>query len=166
MSEYLPDGMKITVGTTLFEMILGRFLGYQDLFILSMDNPELVEDIFKKWGEKIYFAYSKAIQYDTVGAIFHADDLGFKTSTIMRPEFLRKNVFPWFKKYSEIAHQNRKMYWYHCCGYVLNVMEDLIEDVKIDAFHSFQDVIIPVGEFLKRYGDRIAALGGIEIWIN
>jgi len=28
MSEYLPDGMKITVGTTLFEMILERFLGY------------------------------------------------------------------------------------------------------------------------------------------
>ena len=35
--------------------------------------------------------------------------------------------------------------------------------VKIDAFHSFQDVIIPVGEFLKRYGDKIAALGGIDM---
>ena len=81
----------------------------------------------------------------------------------MRPEFLRKNVFPWFKKYVEIAHQNGKMYWYHCCGYVLNVMDDLIEDVKIDAFHSFQDVIITVGEFLKRYGDKIAALGGIDM---
>lgn len=163
MSEYLPDGMKITVMTVLFEMILERFLGYQDLFILSMDNPELVEDVFKKWGEKVYEGYKGAMKFSTVGAIFHGDDLGFKTSTIMRPEFLRKNVFPWFKKYSEIAHQNGKMYWYHCCGYVLNVMEDLIEDVKIDAFHSFQDVIIPVGEFLRRYGDKIAALGGIDM---
>ena len=42
-------------------------------------------------------------------------------------------------------------------------MEDLIEDVGIDAFHSFQDVIIPVTEFKKRYGSRIATLGGVDM---
>jgi len=159
----LPDGMKITVGTTLFEMILERFLGYEDLFILSHDNSRLVEAVFEQWGQKVYEAYKEAIQYPEVGAIFHADDLGYKTGTMLRPEFLRKNVFPWFKKYASLAHEYGKMYWYHCCGNVSEVMEDLIEDVKIDAFHSFQDVIIPVGKFMKRYGDRVAALGGIDM---
>lgn len=42
-------------------------------------------------------------------------------------------------------------------------MEDLINDVKIDAFHSFQDTIIPVGEFKGRYGGRIATLGGVDM---
>jgi len=161
--ENLPDGMKITIGTTLFEMILEKFLGYQDLFILSHDNPGLVEAVFEQWGQKVYEAYEEAIQYPKVGAIFHADDLGYKTGTMLRPEFLRKNVFPWFKKYASLAHEYGKMYCYHCCGNVSEVMEDLIEDVKIDAFHSFQDVIIPVGKFMKRYGDRVAALGGIDM---
>ena len=40
---------------------------------------------------------------------------------------------------------------------------DLIEDVKIDAFHSFQDVIIPIGRFMERYGDRIAGFGGVDM---
>ncbi|GAI91308.1 unnamed protein product, partial [marine sediment metagenome] len=159
----LPDGMKITVGTTLFEMILERFLGYQDLFILSHDDPKLVEAVFEQWGQKVYDAYKEAIQYPGVGAIFHADDLGYKSGTMLSPEFLRKNVFPWFKKYASLAHEQGKMYWYHCCGNVLTVMDDLIEDVQIDAFHSFQDVIIPIGKFMKRYGDRIAALGGIDM---
>ena len=161
--ENLPDGMKITIGTTLFEMILERFLGYQDLFILSHDNPRLVEVVFEQWGQKVYEAYKEAIQHPRLGAIFHADDLGYKTGTMLSPEFLRKNVFPWFKKYASLAHEYGKMYWYHCCGNVSEVMEDLIEDVKIDAFHSFQDVIIPVGKFMKKYGDRVAALGGIDM---
>ena len=42
-------------------------------------------------------------------------------------------------------------------------MEDLIEDIQIDAFHSFQDVILPVADFKARYGDRVATLGGIDM---
>ena len=42
-------------------------------------------------------------------------------------------------------------------------MEDLIEDIGIDAFHSFQDVIIPIGEFKKKYGHRVATLGGVDM---
>ena len=160
--KILPEGMKLLVGTNLFETILERFLGYEDLFIFSYDNPKLVEAIFERWGQKVYEFYQKAIQYPEVGAIFHPDDLGSKNSTLMKPEFLRKNVFPWFKKYAELAHEQGKMYWYHCCGNVLAVMDDLINDVKIDAFHSFQDLIIPIGEFMKRY-PQIAALGGIDM---
>jgi len=163
LRQAAPDGMKLVVGTTVFEMILEWFFGYEDLFILSVDNPKLVEAVFKSWGQKVFEFYEQAIQYPEVGAIFHADDLGFKTATMMSPEFLRKNVFPWFRKYAALAHERGKTYWYHCCGNVLNVMEDLIEDVKIDAFHSFQDVIIPVADFLDRYGDRVAALGGVDM---
>ena len=163
MRHVLPDGMKLVVGTTVFEMILERFLGYEDLFVLSVDNPRLVEVVFTSWGQKVYDFYSQAIQYPEVGAIFHADDLGFKTATLMSPAFLRKNVFPWFRQYVALAHDRGKMYWYHCCGNVLEVMQELIEDVRIDAFHSFQDVIIPIGEFQDRYGDQVAALGGVDM---
>lgn len=42
-------------------------------------------------------------------------------------------------------------------------MEDLIEDVKIDAKHSFEDAIMPVATFKEKYGRRIAVLGGIDV---
>lgn len=163
MRQVLPDGMKLVVGTTVFEMILERFLGYEDLFVLSVDQPDLVEAVFQCWGERVYELYSEAIAYPEVGAIFHADDLGFKTSTIMSPEFLRKNVFPWLRSYATLAHEHGKTYWYHCCGNVLQVMDELIGYVGIDAFHSFQDVIIPIGEFMQRYGHRVGALGGVDM---
>jgi uroporphyrinogen decarboxylase len=42
-------------------------------------------------------------------------------------------------------------------------MEDLIETVGIDARHSFQDNIEPVEEVYRKYGNRIAILGGVDV---
>lgn len=159
----LLDGMKIIPFTSLFGVVLEKIFGYEDLFILSHDNPKLVEAVFEQWGKKVYEYYKEAVQYPGVGAIFHADDLGFKTATLLSPEFLRKNVFPWFKKYAFLAHEQGKMYWYHCCGYKDSIMEDLIKDVKIDALHSFEDSCCPVTKYKRRYGNRIAILGGVDM---
>jgi len=163
MAKNLPDGMKITVCGSLFEQVLERFLGYEGLFYLIYDDLDLVKEVFNKWGSIIYDYYRSVVPLECVGAVIHGDDLGYKTGTMLSPDILRELVFPWFKKYASLAHKYGKMYWYHCCGNVLEIMEDLIEDVKIDAFHSFQDNIIPVAQFKRRYGSRIAALGGIDM---
>lgn len=161
--QNLPKGMRIMVIGSLYEQVLERFLGYEGLFYLLHDQPDLVKAVCDRWGEIIHQFYASIIPMNIVGGIFHGDDLGYKTGTMVSPDILRKLFFPWFKKYASLVHQHKKMYWYHCCGNVSEVMEDLIEDIKIDAFHSFQDEIIPVVEFEKRYGNRIATLGGVDV---
>ena len=42
-------------------------------------------------------------------------------------------------------------------------MSDLLDVVKIDAKHSFEDAVLPVEEFLGTYGGRVAALGGLDV---
>lgn len=165
VARNLPDGMKMTVMSSLFEHVLETLLGYEGLFYMLCDNPELVAQVFASWGQKVYDFYTSVIGMKEVGAMFHGDDLGFKTTTMLSPNTLRQLVFPWFKKYAALAHVHEKTCWYHCCGnvYANGVIEDLIEDVQIDAFHSFQDVILPIAEFKRRYGGRVAALGGIDM---
>lgn len=163
MSSNLPPGMKLTVTTSLFEMILKNFMGYTDLFFLSHDNPELVEAVFRTWGQKVYQYYKEVVKHPVVGAIFHGDDLGYKTGTMVSPHFLRKNVFPWFRKYASLAHEYQKTFWLHSCGDLDKIMKDLIEDVKIDALHSFEDSCCSAVDYKRKYGDSIAILGGIDI---
>jgi uroporphyrinogen decarboxylase len=62
-----------------------------------------------------------------------------------------------------MTHEKGKPYFLHSCGNLAAIMEDLIEDVKIDGKHSYENAIIPVAEFQKKYGDRIAVLGGLDI---
>jgi len=165
VAQNLPTGMKMAVIAVLYEHVMENLLGYEGLFYLLHDDPELVGQVFARWGQKVYEYYEAVVGLDAVGTIFHGDDLGFKTSTLLPPDALREYVFPWFKRYAALAHAHGKMYWYHCCGNVYSggVIEDLIDHVQIDALHSFQDVILPVTDFKERYGGRVAALGGVDV---
>jgi len=165
VSKNLPDGMKMMAcpSSGIFEISSEVLLGFEGMSYLLLDDPALVEAVFNKVGEAIYNFYKNIVELEGVEGFFQGDDMGFKTSTIVSPEVLRKLVLPWHKKFASLAHKYNKMYWFHCCGNVLTLMEDFIEDIKIDAFHSFQDTIIPVGEFKRRYGKKIAVFGGVDV---
>jgi uroporphyrinogen decarboxylase len=166
-ARYLPEGMKITVSASLFENIFEALLGYWGLFFCIRKNTQLVEAVFDRWGQIVYEYYQSALECDEVGAIFHADDMGFKTSTLISPTDLRRLLFPWLAKYATLAHEHGRPFWLHSCGNLYrnspSVMDDLIDLVKIDGFHSFQDVILPVGEAKARYGNRLALMGGVDM---
>ena len=42
-------------------------------------------------------------------------------------------------------------------------MDDIIDYVGIDAKHSFEDIIQPVEDARKQYGERITIVGGIDV---
>lgn len=161
----LPDGMKLTANTTFFEHVFENLLGYEGLSYLLYDEPELVAAVFERWGQQVYNYYAAVIDHDAVGAIFHADDMGFKTSTLISPRALRRYVLPWLKRYAALAHAHGKPFYLHSCGNLFQpgVIEDLIDDVGIDGYHSFQDIILPVTAFKAQYGDRVATLGGVDM---
>jgi len=164
ISENLPEGMKVVASSgPVWEMVMERIMGHVTLFRKLFEDPDLVKTVIDWVGEIVYKDFKEVVTFDCVEAVFHSDDLGYKKGTFVNPDVYREMLFPWFKKFAALAHQRGKMYWYHCCGNVAQVMEDLIEDVKIDAFHSFQDEIMPVWEFQKKYGDRIAVLGGVDV---
>ena len=138
-------------------------MGYEVLSYALYDDPELVKDMFDKVGEILLSAHSTMAQLEGVGALVMGDDMGFKTATMISAEHLRKYVLPWQKRIAEAAHVYDKPLILHSCGNLEEIMEDLIEDVGIDAKHSFEDVIMPVTEAKRRYGERISILGGIDV---
>jgi uroporphyrinogen decarboxylase len=163
LNKILPDGMKALPTMSMFELTLEYLLGYQGLFFGMHDCPNLVRAILDKMGEITIEYYRRVSGLESVGAIWHTDDLGFKTATMISTADLRDLVFPWFKRFIEIVHSNKKQIWLHCCGYKDEIMKDLIYGLEFDALHSFEDTCCPVIEYKKKYGDEIALLGGIDM---
>lgn len=164
-AKHLPPGMKLTVNTTFFEHVFENLLGFEGLAYMLYDEPELVRAVFQRWGEKVLSYYQAVIGHEAVGAIFHADDMGFKTSTLIAASTLRELVLPWHKRYAALAHEHGKLFFIHSCGNLFKsgIIDDLIDDVRIDAYHSFQDLILPVADFKARYGRRVGTLGGVDM---
>jgi uroporphyrinogen decarboxylase len=162
-SRVLPDGMRLVGFSGGVLEWSSNLLGLESMMLLLYDEPDLVQAVVDRVGQTIYEAFRVFCQMPSVFAIWLGDDMGFKTATLLQPQHLRQYILPWHKRYAELAHQTERLFLLHSCGHVESVMPDLIEDVRIDAKHSFEDVIRPVEEFKRRWGARVAVLGGVDV---
>ena len=163
VAKNLPEGMKIIVTTYGVLEVVMWLMSYTTMATAIYTEPEFIQLMFDRVGQMFTGIFNNAGKMDRVGALWMGDDMGFKNSTLISPEHLREFVFPWTKKCAKIAHENQLPFILHSCGNRDEIMEDLINDVKIDAIHSFEDVIMPVTEAKEKYGDRVAILGGIDM---
>lgn len=163
IGKTLPEGMKVIGRTSGVLEYATWLMGYETLSYGLYDHPDLIQAIFDRVGEVLVSMHTTMAQMDFVGAMVMGDDMGFRTSTMLSPQHLRKYVFPWQKKCVDVVHAREKPFILHACGNIAKVMDDLIDDVKIDAKHSYEDTIMPVTEAKKRYGSRVSILGGVDI---
>ena len=164
LAAKLPAGMKLVVwgpGGVLENVI--ALLGYEHLCLLLADDPELVELVFTKVGERLVRYYTRAVQHPAVGAILSNDDWGFRSQTLLQPKLMRRWLFPWHEQIVASAHAVGKPAILHSCGRLDAVMDDIIDGMHYDGKHSYEDGIVPVEDAYERWGSRIAILGGLDV---
>jgi uroporphyrinogen decarboxylase len=162
--ENLPENMCLIAGLfSHFAEHLTWLMGYETLCIALFEQRDLVEAIARKTMDHFTKMMEKVLQFDRVKFVWGSDDMGFRGGPLISPADLREFVLPGHKKMARMAHDAGCIYLLHSCGQLSDIMEDLIEDVKIDAKHSYEDTILPVTEAHAKYGDRIAILGGIDV---
>ena len=164
LRQAMPAGMKAIggVGNGVFECVQ-NLTGYMDLCYIRSDDPELYEDLFRKLGEILASVWQRFLrEYSDIFCVLRfGDDLGFKSTTLLPPDDIRKHIIPQYKRIIDMVHREGKPFLLHSCGCIFNVMEDLIA-AGIDAKHSNEDQIAYFPECVHNYGDRIGNFGGID----
>jgi uroporphyrinogen decarboxylase len=162
--KIVPPGMKIIGGASGGPFEHASFLvGLERLSVLMYDDPPFVARLFDRIGTTLVEIAARLVQMDALGIYRFGDDLGYKTATMLSTRQLRAYVFPWQKKVVAAVHAGGKPFLLHSCGNLDKIMDDLIDDVKIDAKHSWEDVILPVTEAKRKWGHRVAILGGVDV---
>ena len=164
IARYLPDGMKlipIGPGGVLENVI--TLCGYDNLCLMIHDDPELTAELFDAVGSRLVEYYRTAVEYETVGAIWANDDWGFKTQTMLSPDDMRRFPIPWHAKIAEVAHAAGKPVIMHSCGDLREVYDDVVNVIKHDGKHSYEDAIQPVEEVYEEYRGRFCIAGGIDV---
>jgi uroporphyrinogen decarboxylase len=164
LGRHLPDGMKIGAmlpGGPLENLTF--LMGFEVFSYALVDQPGLVAAIVARIDEILCQVVEVTAAMDCVGVQWLNDDMGFKNGPLASPATLRQYVFPTQKRICEIAHRHGKPVLLHSCGKLDEIMDELIDDVGVDAKHSFEDVIEPVWEAKRRWGGRTALLGGVDM---
>ena len=161
----LPDDMCMIAsgGFGHFCEHLTWLMGYETLCFALFEQRDLVEAISRKLLDFDRVSLEQMLQFDRVKLVWASDDMGFKTSLAFAPDDMRKFVLSNHRTLAEMAHAAGRPYLLHSCGKLDEIMDDLINDVKIDAKHSFEDTIEDVRDVKRKYGDRLSLIGGIDV---
>lgn len=162
LNSIVPEGMKISVNVSGIFENSSWLMGLQSFSYALHDQPDLVAAMCQRVGDLTAAVLRHAATIDNVGMFFLGDDLGYATGTMVSPRVLRQHIFPQYTRLLEIAHAADKPLLFHSCGNLEKIMDAVI-DLGFDAKHSFEDKIMPVEEIYRRWGDRIAVLGGVDM---
>ncbi len=164
-SANLPEDMCIVAsgGFAHFAEYLTWLMGYESLCYALYDQRGLVAAISRRLYEMYEVVMRRLLSYERIKIVWGSDDMGFRSGTLIGPDDLREFVLPGHKRMAELSHQAGRPYLLHSCGNLSAIMPDLLDDVRIDAKHSFEDTIEEVTEVRQTYGRRIALLGGIDM---
>ena len=164
VSAIVPEGMKVAAFMYggIFENSTW-LMGLEPFSFALRDQPDLVEAICQRVGGLATATATQATTIDNVEMIFLSDDLGFFSGTLVSPDVLRRYILPHYKRIADVVHKAGKLLVFHSCGNMYKLMDELLDDVGIDAKHSFEDKIVPVEEAYRRWGARVAILGGVDM---
>jgi len=162
--DHVPSGMGVVTGAgSVLEPVMW-LMGIKNFYVSLYKQPDLVDAMFRKVGELSIERFKLAAKTSRrIVAFWGSDDWGYKNGLMISPAMMRRWVFPVHKRMVEIAHSRGSLYLLHSCGNLRVIMDDIIDYIKVDAKHSFEDTYLPVTEAKKLYGDRISLIGGIDM---
>lgn len=164
-SENLPEDMCIigSGGFAHFAEYLTWLMGYATFCMALYEQRDLVAAIAQRLIDFYDVVIDRILAFDRVKIVWGSDDMGYRGGPLANPDDMREFVLRGHKLMAEKTHAAGRPYLLHSCGNLELLMDDLIEDVRIDAKHSFEDTIERVTEVKKTYGRKIALLGGIDV---
>ncbi len=160
--QNLPDNIAMWAMTYLFQQV-SNLIGFAPMCMKLYEDRDLVKAVIEKVGS-FYVKFTETIcQFSRCGAINVGDDMGHKSATLIAPGDIRELFIPWHKQIISAARERNKLGLFHVCGQVDTIMDDLIDTVGIEAKHSTQDVVETISVSKKRWGQRVALLGGVDV---
>ena len=158
------------VGDMAARGILGtalRLRGYQRFMIDMISDPGLAKQILEKILNNHLNVYTEYLKL--VGKYIHVicfgDDYGTQDRMVMSPKLFRGLFKPVLHQlFSRIKELTDAKLFFHCCGSIYPIIEDLIE-IGIDILNPIQPQakdMDPI-QLKKEFGERIVLWGGIDV---
>jgi uroporphyrinogen decarboxylase len=158
----LPAGMGIITGVGGVFTRTWMILGYEHFCLSSKDTPELVERVSEQVGRIQCEVLRRLVKMPGVFAVWYGDDLAYTEGMLASPRILRQWFFPWVEELTSIARQAGMPFIMHSDGNLWPVLDDLIA-LGVRALHPIEPKAMDIYDLKRRYGDRLAIFGNIDL---
>jgi len=160
--ELLPRGMGLTSGTWGIFETTRQLMGFEGFCFALADDLGLARAVLDRVGEFLLEVFKRAAELPKVGALWLADDLAHRSGPFVSPTVYREWLFPWFRKYGEVAASHGLPLIYHCDGDIWEFMPDLA-DAGITALQPIEPQAMDIAAVKRDWGGAFALIGNIDL---
>lgn len=160
--KYLPKGMKVLYVFGKILTPVWMYMGTETFYYSLKDNEALVEALFQKVQEIQYEIFQRVVEHQCVGAVLNNDDIAHNNGLMIHPRYLRKYVFPFYKKVGDVCREKGFGYVFHSDGDCTEAMTDII-DCQYDGFNPIQPNAMDIEEVKRKWGKKLCLIGNINL---
>ena len=160
--EILPPGMKAVLMLGKIYTPVWMLMGAEAFFKSLEVDESLVEALFAKVGKIQYETFLRVIEHPCVGTVANPDDIAHNTGLLINPSYLRKYMFPWYKKMGDVCRDKEIGFIFHSDGDCTEIMDDLVE-AGFHGFNPIQPNCMDIVEVKKKWGSKLCLIGNINL---
>lgn len=162
LDQTMPDGMKSILLLGKIYTCVWMFMGAETFFNALENDEELVAALFNKVGTIQYETALRVAEYKRIGAILNPDDIAHNTGLLINPRYLRKYVFPWYKKIGDLCNDRGLGFIFHSDGNCTEIMQDLV-DCGFHGYNPIQPNAMDIEVVKKQWGDKLCLIGNLNL---
>ena len=117
---------------------------------LERENIERLADVIFGFEEEVI----KQLKPQGFDAVSFADDWGNQKSMFISPKLWRDIFKPRYKRQIDLAHECGLDLYFHCCGYIYDIMPDFI-DIGLDILNPGQPNINGIQRMGEDFSGKI-----------
>jgi len=162
MEQLLPENFKVIVAVGKVFNLGWWLMGFETYAYALADQPAFIAQLHAKIAEIQARTVERALEYKCVGAIWHADDMAYRTGLMVSPELLRQHIFPVYKKLNRLCGQRDVIAIFHSDGDMSRMVEDIIE-TGFDAFNPIEPVAMDIRALKQQVEGRLSLIGNVDL---
>lgn len=142
---------------------LRNYIGFENISIMCMDHPDLIEEMVEHWTWFITTLLERSVADVRIDAGAFWEDICFNKGCMISPTMFRKWLTPRYKRITDLVSQaGADVFYVDCDGNIMDVVECWLDG----GVNTMFPIEVAGGtdpiELRKRWGKRVLLLGGVN----
>lgn len=158
--ERAGDKFLMGSGISIYERV--HFIrGLENTWMDIYDAPDRLCELIEILVEMNIVAIKKYAEEGVDGFMF-CDDWGLQNRLMISPQSWRKIWKPHYARIYKAAHEAGMLTFLHSCGYIIDILDDLIE-IGLDVIHMDQQENMGLENLSNRFAGRLTFFAPVDI---
>ncbi len=141
---------------------LRDLMGFDNLMISLYAARERFGKLLNKLADMTVEVVQSYAQMGGVHGFMTWEDWGLQTTLQIRPEQWREIFKPHYARIVEETHRAGMHYIFHCCGYITDIIPDMIE-IGVDVLQLDQPRLMGIERLANEFGGKICFWNTVDI---